>query len=85
MCPICEIMVETLTHALWECPLANDVWGEDGSPSRKWVACTQNFEELWSNINGKQSQKKLRAKCHHTEEPLAQKECDYFYKQIYWP
>jgi hypothetical protein len=28
LCPICSLEVETVMHALWECPSAKDVWAE---------------------------------------------------------
>lgn len=35
--PICKVDCETVLHALWQCPVANDVWSENGSVVQKWT------------------------------------------------
>lgn len=53
LCPICNLEIESVIHTLWECPATNDVWGEDGSPLKKWKADCRDMEDLWSRITDK--------------------------------
>lgn len=48
--PICEQGQESLTHTLWECSIASDIWDEKDSPLKKWATNTQNKKELWVDI-----------------------------------
>jgi hypothetical protein len=56
-CPICEREPETMFHALWQCPLARDVWSTGGNCSKRasllgpifcrwWTACSTNMIEM---------------------------------------
>lgn len=49
-CPTCNFEEESITHTLWECPVANKVWGEKDSPLNKWATNTSNFRNLWADI-----------------------------------
>lgn len=49
-CPICNHEEESLTHAMWECLEANDVWGEQESLLRKWATNTSSFKDSWAII-----------------------------------
>jgi len=42
-CPCCEVEDETLIHALWTCPAAQDVWGSKTSPFHKCYASGVSF------------------------------------------
>lgn len=49
-CPICEQEDETSIHILWECLVANDIWGDKGSPLRKWSKGFFNTQEFRTTI-----------------------------------
>lgn len=36
LCPICKLNEETVTHVMWSCSAAIDVWGDILSPISKW-------------------------------------------------
>ncbi|XP_042972999.1 uncharacterized protein LOC122304801 [Carya illinoinensis] len=38
ICPVCEFEVESVTHSLWSCKGAMDVWAERKSPVQKWAS-----------------------------------------------
>lgn len=48
LCPVCELVEETLSHSLWECAVASHMWGE--VLLSKWSTKIRNFRELWAKI-----------------------------------
>ncbi|XP_042958163.1 uncharacterized protein LOC122293740 [Carya illinoinensis] len=48
-CPVCKIHKETVSHALWSCGGAMDVWAENASPVQKWVSNEREMQELWAD------------------------------------
>ncbi|XP_042962692.1 uncharacterized protein LOC122296963 [Carya illinoinensis] len=49
-CPLCDAEEETIMHALWECPAANNLWGNDESCVKKWARTEWNFMSLWEKF-----------------------------------
>ncbi|KAF5454786.1 hypothetical protein F2P56_024425 [Juglans regia] len=47
---MCNAEEETLIHVLWECPAANDLWGDDASYVKKWTRSEVDFLELWEQL-----------------------------------
>ncbi|XP_042974604.1 uncharacterized protein LOC122306236 [Carya illinoinensis] len=47
---MCEAEEETIMHVLWECPAANNLWGNDESCVKKWVRSESNFMSLWEKL-----------------------------------
>lgn len=45
LCPICNIEAESVSHILWECPSAADVWG----------VCDRGFQKC--TVTGKEFRK----------------------------
>ncbi|XP_042978176.1 uncharacterized protein LOC122308928 [Carya illinoinensis] len=50
MCPLCDAEEETIMHALWECPAANNLWGNNESCVKKWARFELNFMTLWEKF-----------------------------------
>lgn len=48
-CPCCGGKDETLIHAIWECPAAQDVWGSQDSPFQKSSYVAWNFKEFFAH------------------------------------
>jgi hypothetical protein len=46
LCPICCLEVETIMHALWDCPSAKDVWAECPSRLQKCSHVAADFMSL---------------------------------------
>lgn len=46
-CPICQREVESVSHVLWSCTTATNVWTEELSPVRKWISTLVNMFCLW--------------------------------------
>lgn len=53
ICPICYKEVETISHVLWSCPIANDVWAERQSLFHKWSSSNMDFVNLWEKLQEK--------------------------------
>ncbi|XP_042952129.1 uncharacterized protein LOC122289215 [Carya illinoinensis] len=49
-CPICGTEVESIMHVLWECPAANDIWGQDESGIKKWDRSEKDFLSMWGKL-----------------------------------
>lgn len=49
-CPICEREEETISHTLWSCPAATDVWAEAGSPVQKWPSTERDMVRIWESM-----------------------------------
>ncbi|XP_040993121.1 uncharacterized protein LOC121239848 [Juglans microcarpa x Juglans regia] len=49
-CPIRLMDVESVMHAIWNCPAASDVWAKEGSPVKKWWSGEQSFTQLWTDM-----------------------------------
>ncbi|XP_042958006.1 uncharacterized protein LOC122293492 [Carya illinoinensis] len=49
-CLMCEVEEETIMHVLWECPAANNLWGNDESCVKKWARSESNFMSLWEKL-----------------------------------
>jgi hypothetical protein len=47
-CPCCETAKETLIHAIWACPTAQDVWGSHLSQFHKCSWVVSSFRELFA-------------------------------------
>lgn len=51
---ICEREIEPTLHVLWECPIANDIWGKGLNPLRKWsyqpLSCMDLREKLCETL-----------------------------------
>ncbi|XP_040986468.1 uncharacterized protein LOC121234565 [Juglans microcarpa x Juglans regia] len=58
-CPMCDAEEESLIHILWECPAANDLWGNDASYVKKWTRSEVNFLELWEQLRCQLSKNQL--------------------------
>lgn len=48
-CPCCEVEDETLIHALWTCPAAQDIWGSKMSHFQKCYASGVSFKEVFED------------------------------------
>jgi len=46
LCPCCKREAETVIHALWSCPAAQDVWGNVGSRFQKCSSASLSFAVL---------------------------------------
>jgi hypothetical protein len=46
LCPICNLEIETLGHALWTCNVAKDVWIECSSKIHKCTSDEEDFIRL---------------------------------------
>lgn len=57
--PICKRGEETVMHALWTCPAANDAWAVAESPVQKWKSIGENFLFLWTELNSKLTEGKV--------------------------
>ncbi|XP_041025489.1 uncharacterized protein LOC121265863 [Juglans microcarpa x Juglans regia] len=58
-CLVCSVETETIMHALWVCPAANDIWAEVGGCVQKWGRTEEEFLLLWGKLMGRLSMKKL--------------------------
>lgn len=43
MCPICELVEESTSHALWTCNVMSDVWADSQSLLHKWPCIEEDF------------------------------------------
>ncbi|XP_042972836.1 uncharacterized protein LOC122304642 [Carya illinoinensis] len=69
LCPICKLQKETVTHALWSCGGAMDVWADKASPVQKWASTERDMQELWvdwqaaASLSEFQQAQKQNARC----------------------
>jgi hypothetical protein len=49
-CPICLSENETVEHIIWECPMANDVWGEAPIKLQKSTYLGGNFSQIFTDV-----------------------------------
>jgi hypothetical protein len=52
-CSCCFSAVDSVCHALWTCPAANDVWLESNLRLHKWDRCVDNFCNLLMLAQGR--------------------------------
>jgi hypothetical protein len=52
-CPCCCYDFESVEHALWSCPVANDVWAESKLKVLKWDRCVYSFCDLINNAQSR--------------------------------
>jgi hypothetical protein len=50
LCPICLSENETVEHIIWECPTANDVWGEATIKLQKSTCLGGNFSQIFVDV-----------------------------------
>ncbi|XP_042974783.1 uncharacterized protein LOC122306422 [Carya illinoinensis] len=50
LCPICHPQEETLSHALWSCGVARDVWGQASRHIQKTTTNDPCFNVVWSQM-----------------------------------
>ncbi|KAG6635874.1 hypothetical protein CIPAW_11G073400 [Carya illinoinensis] len=50
VCPICKLQPETIEHALWECPSAQDVWSQCGKKLQKTNLFFKSFRALLESL-----------------------------------
>ncbi|XP_059446627.1 uncharacterized protein LOC132178194 [Corylus avellana] len=53
LCPICQREEETVGHACWDCPAANDVWGEGSIKLQKCVSGGREFMEIFQMVKNR--------------------------------
>ncbi|KAF5470817.1 hypothetical protein F2P56_011306 [Juglans regia] len=58
-CPICKMQKETVSHALWSCGGAMDVWADNLSPVQKWASIEKDIQELWADWCNKLKREEL--------------------------
>ena len=50
LCPGCTLVMESTTHTLWTCSVANDVWVESSLKLQKWDRYIPNFCDLMVSV-----------------------------------
>ncbi|XP_042987456.1 uncharacterized protein LOC122315549 [Carya illinoinensis] len=58
-CPICKVDEETVSHALWSCPAAADVWVESIKVTQKWKSDETNLLVFWEKMMERASREEL--------------------------
>lgn len=53
LCPICKMEPETVSHALWNCPSATDVWLESSSRIHKCAIMEDSFSNIFNLLHDK--------------------------------
>jgi hypothetical protein len=59
LCPICKRDAETIFHALWACPTAEDIWGASKSKFQKCSFIGSDFTQVAETILQKKGTAKL--------------------------
>ncbi|KAG6629429.1 hypothetical protein CIPAW_14G084100 [Carya illinoinensis] len=60
MCMICKVEEETVTHVLWRCIAANDIWVDNTIPVQKWSLNESEFMELWKRLSDNLTEAELK-------------------------
>ncbi|KAG6650161.1 hypothetical protein CIPAW_06G023000 [Carya illinoinensis] len=57
--PLCGKEEESVSHVLWSCVSANDVWAGRDSPVQKWSSSGEDLFEVWDRMVRRLSMKEM--------------------------
>ena len=59
MCPVCNIVKESMEHIIWSCPSAVDVWSCGSRRIQKSISGNRMFANLFEELIGRYDQREL--------------------------